>query len=392
MTWRGEFRTGLATVLAVVLACPPAQALVALNDGRERIFVTGSVTASHDSNVFANSDNAADYVISSNILAEYTRRAGWIGVNGSVSVSASNFGENRDQNFSNPSYALEFTKQGGRTTGSLSFSGARESRADAAVNMRSTSWNYNTGLNVKYPAGVNTFTSSVTYSSRRYLDKSVFTDLATYATSLDVIRILPAERELVAGYRYRFSETSRNTSTTDHSATVGVQGKIVRGVVGSLRGGWQMRVPHGGVAGQPTFSSWTFSGTTSYALTKKMNVGLQASKDFSTTATDSSVDVTSASLDTSYAVNSKIAVNFNGGWGMTRFLGEGGRVVLNPGPPAILGEQRKDNYLSWSTGVSYAFHEHLKLGASYNWFQNWSSNSYADFIRQSWSFSATSRW
>ena len=40
----------------------------------------------------------------------------------------------------------EFTKQTGRTTGSLSLSASRESRADAAVNLRSTSWNIPVGL------------------------------------------------------------------------------------------------------------------------------------------------------------------------------------------------------------------------------------------------------
>src|SRR6188768_4311728 len=106
-----EIRAGLAVLLAATLACPPAHALVSLNDGRDRIFVTGSFSATHDSNVFANSDNEGDFVYSSTVVAEYTRRAGWIGVNGSVAVSASKFGDHVDQNFSNPSYSLEFTKQ-----------------------------------------------------------------------------------------------------------------------------------------------------------------------------------------------------------------------------------------------------------------------------------------
>jgi outer membrane receptor protein involved in Fe transport len=102
--------------------------------------------------------------------------------------------------------------------------------------------------------------------------------------------------------------------------------------------------------------------------------------------------VTSASLDTSYAFGRKITVTAGAGWGHTRFLGEGGRVVLHPGPPVELGGQRQDTYVNWSTGLSYNFHEHLKLSANYNWFQNWSSNSFSDFVRRSWGFSATSRW
>jgi hypothetical protein len=386
-----EIRTGLAVLLAATLACPPARALVTLNDGRDRIFVTGSFSATHDSNVFANSENQGDTVYSTSVVAEYTRRAGWIGVNGSVAVSASNFGDHTEQNFSNPSYSLEFTKQSGRTTGSISLSGARESRADAALNMRSTSWNYSSGINVKYPAGANTFTGNFVYASHRYVDNTAFADLATYTMGADMIHILPAERELVLGYRYRYSETSFNTSTTDHSVTAGVNGKIIRGVVGSLRAGWQARVPHG-TPGQDTFSSWTFSGTTSYAFSKRLTAALQVSKDFSTTATDSSVDVTSATLDTSYAVTPKLGMIFSGGWGLTHFLGENGRIVLQEGPPVVRGAQREDSYATWSAGLNYAFAEHLKLSANYTWFENWSTSSYADFVRASWGVSASSRW
>jgi hypothetical protein len=88
-------------------------------------------------------------------------------MNASVSVSASRFQDNQDQDFSNPYYSVEFTKQSGRTTGSFTLSGARESRADAAVNMRSTSWFYNTGLNVRYPAGIYTFAGFVGYANRK---------------------------------------------------------------------------------------------------------------------------------------------------------------------------------------------------------------------------------
>jgi hypothetical protein len=392
MNPRRKFRTGLATLLAATLACPPARALVALNDGRDRIFVTASFGVSHDSNVFANSDHEGDYVYSSGLVAEYTRRAGWIGVNGSVGVNGSYFDRNSDQNFSNPRYSLEFTKQSGRTTGSIMFNGARESRADAAVNLRSTSWNYGTGLNVKYPAGINTFIGNFGYSSRVYVDDTIFADLATYTAGLDLIHILPAERELLAGYRYRFSETSHRTSTSDHSATLGIQGRLIRGVVGSIRGGLQTRVPHGGLPGLGRFTSWTMSGSSSYAFSKRLNFAVQVAKDFSTTATDASVDATSADVTAAYAMNSKVSLSFAGGWGATRFLGDNGRVVLDAGPPIVLGGQRNDTYANWSAGLSLGLNDHLRSGINYTWFQNWSTASFADFVRRSWNLNLSSRW
>lgn len=146
--WR-ESRSALAALLACVLACTPGHALVRLNDGRDRIHVTVNAGVSHDSNIYANSDNQGDVIYSTGITADYTRRAGWIGVNASVSLASAQFGDYRDEDYSNPGYTLEFTKQSGRTTGSLAFRAQRESRADAAVNLRSDSWNYSTDLNVK---------------------------------------------------------------------------------------------------------------------------------------------------------------------------------------------------------------------------------------------------
>jgi hypothetical protein len=384
-------RNGLIGLLAATLACPPAHALVALNDGRDRIYVTGSYTTTWDSNIFANSEGRGDFVSSTSIVAEYTRRAGWIGVNGSISVSASNFGKNRDQNFTNPNYALEFTKKSGRTTGSLTMSGAKESRADAAVNMRSTAWNYNAGLNVKYPAGINTFMGQFGYSKRSYVEDTIFADLATYTAGIDMIHILPAERELVGGYRFRYSDTSRFTSTTDHSATVGINGRLIRGIIGGLRAGMQTRIPHGALA-SGRFTSWTMSASSAYAFNKDLNVAAQASKDFSTTATDASVDVTSADVSMGYTMNSKVSWSLSGGWGQTRFLGESGRLVIQPGPPPLLGAHRVDTYATWSAGVAVTLHAHLKSALTYSWFENWSTGTYADFIRSSWSLNLSSRW
>lgn len=392
MISRREFRAALAVLLATCVACPPSHALVTFNDSHDRIYVNGSFGISGDSNIFANSDNASDVVYSSGVSLEYTRRAGWIGVNAGASAGASWFGKHKSQNFNNPSYNLELTKQSGRTTGSFTLSGARESRADAAVNLRSTSWNYNAGLNAKYPAGNYTFTGNLGYSSRKFLDETFFANLATYSTSVDVFRILPSERELIGGYRYRYSETSRSTSTSDHALNIGVSGKLIRGVVGSLRAGFQTRIPRGGPPGEGKNSSWTASGSTSYAISKKISLAGNLSKDYSTTATSASVDVISASVNTTYAHTSRWSLSGSAGWGDTRFLGESGRIVLAVGPPPLLGPSRHDTYANWSASIGYALNEHFKSSFSYSWFQNWSTISYADFVRSSWSMNFSSRW
>jgi hypothetical protein len=393
MFYRREIQRLTAVVLAVLTACPPARALISLNEGRERIFVGASVSVSRDSNIFANSDHTGDFVYSTSLSADYTRRVGWIGVNANASVGSSRFATVRGQDFNNPSFGLEFTKQTGRTTGSITLSASRESRADASVNLRSTSWNIPVGLNFKYPiSGVYTLTGGFNYSSRRYLDETVFSSLASFGTSLDLLKILTNERELITGYRYRFSESSRNTSSTDHAFSLGLSGKLLRGMKGSLRVGYQTRGTSGRVGGDTKFDSWFASGSSSYSFSRKLVMNGTISKDYSTTATDSIVDTTNASLTLQYAYTSRWNFSLGGDFGDSKYLGEGGRILLDPGPPPLLGKNRHDNFLSWDATGSYAMNEHLKMALSYSWFRNWSTVAFADFVRSSWTFTASTRW
>jgi hypothetical protein len=376
-------RAFTALVLATCLACPPAAALVTLNDGHDRIHVTGSMGVTHDSNVFAANGGKGDFMYTSGFTADYQRRAGWIGVNASVGVSASKFASLTDQDYSDPSFNLELTKQTGRTTGSINLSAARETRADAAVNARSSSWNINYGAAYHYHiTGTWDLSGSLGFSQRKYQDETTYSNLDTFSSSFDLIKLLSSERDLMLGYRYRYNDTSRHTSSDDHNFSAGLHGKVIGAVNGAVRVGYQFRVPHGRRAAGTTnkdYQSWSASGNASYAINKKINLSGSISKDFSTTATDASVDTLSTSLDGQYALSSRIGFNVSTGLGRTSFLD-------NLGPP------REDTYLTGGAGASYSFSEHLKLSLNYSWFKNWSSLSFADFVRSSWSFSASSHW
>jgi hypothetical protein len=399
--WR-ESRAALAVLLAVGIACAPARALVTLNDSHDHIFVTGSFGVSHDSNIFANSASRGDFAYNAGFTAEYTRRAGWIGVNASVAISASRYATVKGANFSNPTYSMELTKQTGRTTGSFTLSGARESRADAAVNSRSSSWNYNSGLNFKYPINERfTLAGNLGYSSRKYVDQAESSDtetpaatalsnLSSYSASFDLFNVFTNTRDLFAGYRYRYGESSKNLSTTDHAFTLGVSGRIISGINGSFRIGYQTRTPHGGGAHDNSkYDAITAGSTATYAINRKLSFNGSLSKDFSTTGADISVDTTTATLDLTYAYSSHWNFLAGTGWGDSRFLGNAGRVTLLDGS---LGPNRHDNYATWSLTAAYSLNEHFKASFTYTWFENWSTLSYADFIRQSWALSLSSRW
>jgi hypothetical protein len=391
--FRHEIRALLALVLAALVAGTPAHGLVRLrfNDGHDQVNVSVGVGVSRDSNVFASKDSKGDFLYSTDLLAEYTRRAGWIGVNASVGVSSSHFATVKGQDFANPTFSAELTKQSGRTTGSLTMSATRQSRADAATNLRSTSWSYQTGLNFAYPI-IERFklAGQFGYSGQKQVDNTSLVNLATYSAGMNLFYVYNTERDLSAGYRYRYTQTSRSDSTTDHNFSGGMSGRIIRGLNGSINVGYQFRVPHS-ATNKETFHGVSASAATQYALNRKMSLTGQVSKDFSTTSTDASVDTGAADLGFKYAYSSKWSLLTGVGVGDSRFLGAGGRILLALGPPPEFGPQRHDTFMHADATLSYARTERFKVSFTYGWFKNWSTIPFADFVRSSWNLRFDSR-
>jgi opacity protein-like surface antigen len=384
MKLRRDFRTTSALLLATSLACVPARGLVTFNNGHDHIYVTGTIGVAHDSNIFANNASDGDYIYTATLLAEYARRAGWIAVNGSLEVNASRFAEHEEENFENPKLSLEFTKQSGRTTGSLTLNAARENRTDPLINFRNESWVYGAGLSVKYPViDRYSLAGSLGYSFVDYTDNSLYVDLRSYSASVDLFYVLSKERDLVAGYRYRQNESSVDTTTFDHAFTVGVNGRIVRGWNGALRFGYQTRELQ--TSPEVTFDSWTGSASVTHAFGKRVGLTGQIGKDFSTTATNINLDSTTASLGMQYTFNARWDAHAGVGYAHTRFLGAAGIVLPS-------GRQREDTNLNANVGVGYHPNEHLKVTVNYSWAKNWSTLEYSDFIRRGWSLSLSSRW
>lgn len=369
-------RSILASLLAFLLLCPPSLALVSIDDGKNQIFVNSSVSYAWDSNVFSNSNNNGDSIYSASLGLDYRRHAGMIGINASVNVDASSFITNTSENFLNPRFQAEFTKQTGRTTGSITMGAGRQSQADSAANLRAESWAYNAGLNLKYPVIERyTLAANLGYALTDYQDNSFLVDLSTYSMGLDIFYIYNSERDLIGGYRLRYSETSANSGYYDNSFTAGISGKIFPKVAGTVRFGYQFREPTRKSDG--AYSGITASGQMTWTINKKMNATILLSKDFSTTSTNTSVDATTASMDFQYGINSKTSVYLGLGYGINEFLGE-------------IGGNRQDTYFTWSTGVNYTLSSYLKLALSYTYFHNWSTADFSEYERNSASLTASS--
>lgn len=371
-------RSCLAVLLGLMLlGGHPAHALVSIDDGKNQLFVVGSASYMWDSNIFASAGGGGDSIYTATVGLEFKRRAGLIGVDASVFLDASKFAENTGENFQNPRIKTEFTKQSGRTTGSLSLGAARESRADTAANLRNESWTYDAGLNFKYPIIERySISGGFGYALRDFKDNTILVDLSTYSFNADLFYVYNSERDLIAGYRLRFSETSTNSGFYDHAFTVGVSGKILPKLGGTMRFGYQFREPTNSLG--DASEAFTISGSATWNLTKQASSTLSLAKDFSTTSTNVSVDSSSATLDLQYALNSRMAVAASAGYGINEFLGSA-------------GGGREDQFFTGTLGASYTVNQHLNLSLTYVYFQNWSNFSFSDFIRNSVTLTAASK-
>jgi hypothetical protein len=365
-------------IMGTFLQAVPASALLKFNEGRDQIFVTGTMAIGYDSNIFSNSLNEGDVVTNSSLSLEYARRAGLISVNGNVGWNLGSFAANGSEDFSNPTSGLEFVKNTGRTTGSFTLGAYRRSQADANIGLRTDSLNYNAGLNWKYPVIERySLAGSFGYGLVDYIDNSAnLVDLASYTASTDLFYTYTSQRDLFTGYRIRLGETSTQNTITDHAFTAGVSGKILSKLNGTVRAGYQIRQES--TTGD-TFDGYTATAATTWAINKRMSLTGTLSKDFSTTATESSVDTTRFNLDAQYIFNHRWSLYSGVGVGYSEFLNgvDGGR---------------DDYYFTWSVGVNYTLNDHFKASLTYSYFQNWSNRSLSTFDRNSITLFLSSRW
>ena len=374
-----------AAVMVVAALAPSARALVSLEDGRDHLFVDGSVEFGYDSNVFANAQSGGSMLVEGSLSTEFTRRAGWIGVNATASLTFARYANFRDQDYVDPKVMAELTKQTGRTTGSLMVTVQRENRADVDVNTRDVSWNYEVGLNFQYPVIERySISGSFDYSYVDYQDRQLFTNLATYTGNLYLYYILNSQRDFFVDYRARYSGLASGSDDVDNSLSAGLNGKVFGPFNGSIQGGYTERSTSGG-ADAGRYGDLTASGALTWNMNRRMTMSSDLSRDFSTTATGQSIDSTSIGLTFKDSFTSKASGSLDGSAGQCRFLGDEGLVAPDQ-------TRRIDNFVSLSSSYIYTLNEHLKASINCVYFKNWSTLAYAEFPRQQVNVTLTSHW
>jgi len=381
-------RAILGTCLLLSLSSPTF-GLVKFNDGHDSIFVTGTVGMGYDTNIYANSNNVSDTTFNGSLDLEYLRKAGMLGVNGNLGWDFTKFDSHTAEDFADPHARLELTKGSGRTTGSLTLGAERRSRSEDALNLRTVSWDFNSGLNVKYPVIERySIAGQVGYDYQDYLNNSALFDIRTYTASADLFYVYTSERDLLGGYRLRVTDTTNGTRSYDHAFTLGTTGKLLPKLNGTVRLGYQFRETDRGnlplQAATPNttnerFGAYTALASATWTVTKRLNVTGVASRDFSTLATDVNVDTSAVMLDANFAAKAKLSLFAGVGAGHIRYLGaaSGGRT---------------DTYETAHVGVNYTLNDHLKITLSGLYYKNWSLLKQADYDRRTISLIVSSRW
>ena len=373
----------LRLALLALLALPQSLfALLNIDGTRNQIFVFGELDLAYDSNIFAQKDGGGDFITTGLLGTEYKRGAGTISVDARATIAYERYNTNTDRNAWNPSFRLELGRTTGRMTGSLTVSAIRASRADSAINLRTSTWDYPVDLTLKYPINEKFYATSATdYLHRTYLDATTLglSNLTEYSEGVDLFRVYTSKLDLLAGYRVRWSDTTAGR-TTDHNFSVGATGGLLPKLNGLVRFGYQFRNID---ATASTTTAESFSNVSAltqltWNATRKFVMVGRLSRDFGTTANTISVDSMAANLHANYIITRRYQVDGGIGYGRNHFLNESERG-------------RQDDFFTWDAGITYTTSEKFKVSLTYVYLQNWSTLDLSDFTRNSVTLSLSSR-
>lgn len=358
-----------------LLASLPARALFNLNQGKDVVYLSGTYTIGYDSNVFTRAASAASMTQSASLAMDYARQAGLIAVTANVSGTWGQFEGVRGQDYVDPSIAISLRKRQGRTTGVLSLAARRQSQPDPDVGQRTESWSYTGGVDLRYPINDRYFlTNSFQSASRRYSGASVFTNLITHRDAIAVNYAYTSKLDLNAGYSITYSDTSHDTTAVDQAITVGATGSILPKLTGTVRVGLQRRSSDARSIGGESHSSFTSGTTLKWLYSRRLSVNFDLNDDYTISATDISVNRTTAGLHAAFAISSKYAASAGFSYTLSDFLGKA-------------GDGRQDEILQFDASLGVAITTRLRTSLAYDYSLNSSTLSAADYERHNLSLS-----
>lgn len=365
----------IAALLGFALVLSPAHALFNLNQGKDLIYASASYGIGYDSNVFTRAAGKGSVTQNTSVSLDYTRQAGLIGVTVNVAAASGQFSSIHGQDFLDPSIAISLRKRYGRTTGSASLQIRRESQPDPDVGARVRVWSYAGNIDARYPVNDRYYlTNSLRGSSRQYAGTPGLSNLASVTDAMAVNYVYTSKLDLNGAYTLGLSETSQHTQAYDHSLTVGAAGSILPKLSGTINVGVQRRDNDSTAAGREHFTSFTSGTTLRWMYSRRFSLNGDLSANFSTAATDVSVDRTTAGLHATGSLSSKFVANAGVAYTISDFLGKA-------------GAGRRDDMLQFDASIALALTTHFRASLAYAYMINDSNLDAAAFERHSLSLS-----
>jgi len=354
-------------LLAALFVSSQAFGLLTLEDGKAQVGVIGRVSFNWDSNLFNNSNESEDSYQVLVAGVTYDRNAGLIGVRGSSIWAFDFFSKFSAENSVNPTFKLAFSKAQGKTTGALEFAYRKISQADDAANQRTRLGEFETTLTIQYPLNERfSLTSTTEVADRGYKD-STFFDNNTVSQALDAFMVYTSKLDLVAGYRYRFTDAQGQPDTVDHAFTVGVSGKLLPKVDGTFRVGYQIRDIR--LLNSGSLDGLTASASFLWSPRNRVIVSSQISKDFSTTSTALSSDGLTWFNSVQFTTAQRVALTAGVGYSQSKYY-------------SIDVLVRTDDHFYWRLGASYPITTNITAEVDYTHSKNWSTESFADYTKE----------
>lgn len=363
-------RRVLSAVLAFALFLSPAHALFNLNQGKDLVFTSASYTIGYDSNVFTRASARGAVTQTASASVDYTRQAGLIGVNASVAFASGRFESIRGQDFLDPSVSISLRKRYGRTTGSASFQARRDSQPDPDVGQRTRAWNFSGGVDARYPVNDRYYLTNGLQGTARQYGKAtaIFTDLATITDAIALNYQYTSKLDLNTGYTIGITDTAAHTKAYDHSWTVGASGSILPKLSGTINVGLQRRNSRSTVGGAEGYNSFTSGTTLKWMYSRRLSLNGDLSRNFSTSATDVSVNRTTAGLHAAASISSQYIANAGIAYTISDFLGKA-------------GAGRRDDMLQFDASIGLALTTHFRATLSTIYMLNYSNFAPAEFER-----------
>lgn len=365
----------MAAMAALVGISANAAPFMAVGDGAE-LFVTGSVTAQFDDNIYLDGSNEQDDTILSFtpgldlVFGKGTATSG----NVYYREEIRRFSEHDVQDTELSNFGFRSSTTSGNTKFDLNASYAQVAQNDNDVRATGSLVRRKLGnvsaLGEFDVTGKTSVGLGATYANVNY-GPSTFTDSSIWSVPVDLYIEATPKLDWSLGYRYRDTALDGpGSDSQDHFFNVGARGEFSPKLTGQIRVGYTQRSFDAG--GED--DSFGLDGSLSYDYSDKTSYRLTLSNDFGSSGIGESTKIFSWGVS---ATN-----RFTTAWSLTGSLNY--RSTDYP--------SRSDDFLEGLVGVSYKYSDIVNFTASYAYRNNDSSKTFYDFSNSVFSFGANIRY